>query len=482
MKPLITLLFVLLASLTFAQDSITEEMRLKYRKNQHQLDLNHGGIGLSFYRPGLGNLVTYDNPWVGVNMLSDVFEFKLGFGRTHVKGTIPYGFSFTEDIDTREFGSHISAGFNAPLPFLTFGAQKSPSVIFRGHPVIAGEFGAFRFHNYANYFGDAQTSIIYLGVNPGYRLRLPFGSVEFNLNARLGMTIGDNDDYYKGIGIHPSLTFRLDALKWKYNPDMIKVQGTLTTLSNVQSRTEYAGTRYNSDGSRVEYYNVYTTADVNVQNLTVGVQDIGPHFGIGPKFAFMNPRRTPFVPESYLVGIVGEGRRSFYDFGITLEGGKIGHGSELIAKDDDEGRYRKKLNKNETFGMGTLNTVNVYANAGIDISPLFLAPFGLVVDMGEATSFLSATAGFIVGGHYSFGQSFNDPIVQTAYDQLVSEDQGVAKRKFLDPSVVGAGFLGGYYFSVQIGAMSFKVTNYRYFGAPFASNTLMSIAYRFPLN
>lgn len=107
--------------------------------------MNHGGIGLSFYKPGLGSLVDYDNPWVGVNILSDIVEFKLGFGRTHVNGTIPCGFSFTETIDTREFGSQISIGANVPLPFLCFGAQKSPSSIFRGHPVLAGEVGAFRF-------------------------------------------------------------------------------------------------------------------------------------------------------------------------------------------------------------------------------------------------------------------------------------------------------------------------------------------------
>lgn len=481
MKPLFFTLLTITCLKGFSQDSITDEMRQAYNKNQHRLDLNQGGIGLSFYKPGLGKIVDIDQPWIGINMLSDVFEMKLGFGRTHIQGTIPVGSSYSEQVNTREYGTHFAIGFNSPLKFLTFGAQKSPNQVLRGHPIVSGEIGAFWFHNQEKYYGEAQTSLYYLGVNPGYRIRVPFGSIDINVNARLGMPLGKNSDYYKGIGIYPSLTFRFDALKWKYNPDMVSVQGTYTSVSNIQSRKEYAGTRYNSDGSSITYYNVYTTADVHVQDVTIGIQDIGGHIGIGPKISFMNPRRTPFAPESFLVGVAAEGRRSYFDFGATLEGGKVGHGSKLVVKDEEDSKYRKKLNKNETFGQGTLNTINLYTNIGFDISPFFLGIIGLSVDKGESTSFLSVTTGFITGIHTSFGQRYVDPTVQSTFDQIVADDQGMSKEKFLDPSEIGTGFLGGFYFSVQIGAMNFKITNYRYYGAPFASNTLMSIAYRFPV-
>lgn len=461
---------------------VTPEMKKKYEANQLELDKNHGGIGIMLYRPGLGDIVSIDRPWVGINVLSDVFEVKLGFGRTHVNGTIPYGFSFTEDIDTREFGAQFAVGGNVPIPWFTFGAQKSPGKVFRGHPVLGVELGTFRFHNLNRYTGDAQTSIWYLGVNPGYRVRVPFGSVEFNLNTRLGMTLGDNTDYYKGLGIYPSLTFRIDAMKWKFSPDMVSVPAAQTTLSNVKSTTRRTGTRYRADGSSVAYYSTYTTADVNVQSMNVGVQDIGPHIGIGPKFSWMNPRRTPFAPSSFLVGAVAEGRGGPIDAGLTFEGGVVGHGSELDTKGSEPNEFRRKLEKGETFGMGRVNTVNFFANVGFDISPFFLMPLGITMDKGDATSFLSAQAGLIFGGHVTWNQRFEDPSAAQVYDQIVANDEGINKPKFLDPREIGPGYLGGFYFSVQVGAMGFKLTNYRYYGAPFASNTLLSIAWRVPLS
>lgn len=478
--PAIFILIYLLAGITIGQE-VTPAMKRDYRKNQIELDKNHGGIGIMLYRPGLGKLVTSDESWVGVNILSDIVEFKLGFGKTHVNGTIPYGFSFTENVDTKEYGAQIAVGANLPLPILTFGAQKSENRVFRGHPVVAIEAGNFRFHNFDRYTGDAQNNIWYLGINPGYRLRLPFGSVELNLNTRLGMSMGDQPDYYRGSGIYPSITFRIDAMKWHYSPDMVSVAASQTTVSNVQSKTYRTGTRYNADGSRVALYTTYTTADVNVQQLNIGVQDIGPHFGIGPKVSWMNPRRTPFAPRSFLVGAVAEARGGPIDGGITLEGGRIGHGSELEAKGADPNEFRRKLDKQETYGMGTVNTVNLYANVGFDISPLFLIPFGISMDKGNATSFLSSSAGFIFGGHVTWGQEFEGSSSNGLYDQIILEDEGVNKPKFLDPREGGPGFLGGFYFSVQVGAVAFKLTNYRYYGAPFASNTLLSVAWRIPV-
>lgn len=482
MRHLFSILLLSYAFVCTAQDSlVTEKMRKEFRKNQYEMDLNHGGMGLSIFKPDLGKIVSYDQPWIGVNILSDIFEFKIGFGHTHVAGVIDYDLGYTETIDTREFGYQLAAGVNIPLNFLTFGAQHSPFKVFRGHPTINMEMGAFMMRNYSNYQNSAQNKIYYLGINPGYRIRIPQGSIELALNTRLGLTTGDEPDYYQGFGFYPSITFRLDALKWKYNPSMVSVPAGMATVTNVNTTTVYNGTRYNSDGSRVSYYTEYTTADVNVTSFNAGIQDIGPHFGIGPKVSAMNPRRTPYIPQSLLVGVVAEGRGGPIDFGLTLEGGRVGHGSELESK-SDPGKYRKKLDKGETFGMGHVSTINMHLNIGMDISPLFLVPFGIVVDKGNATSFLTATAGVICGGHYTWDQEFIDPTISSYYQDEVNKDAGVSKRKFLDPSVVGPGFLGGYYFSVQVGAMSFKVTNYRYFGAPFASNTMVGLAYRFPIN
>jgi len=480
MKALLIFIIISLLFGTANGQEVTPEMKRHYRENQIELDKNHGGIGIMLYRPGLGDLVNYDQSWVGINVLSDVLELKLGFGMVNVNGSIPFGFSSTQTIDTREFGAQFAVGANFPLPILTFGAQKSENRVFRGHPVLAIEFGAFRFHNFNSYVGDAQNSVWYFGVNPGYRVRVPFGSIEVNLNTRLGIRTGE--EYYNGAGIYPSITFRIDAMKWRFSPDMVSVPASQTTVSNIESKTYRTGTRYRGDGSSVAYYTTYTTADVNVQQMNVGVQDIGPHFGIGPKISWMNPRRTAFAPRSFLAGIVAEARGGPIDGGITLEGGRIGHGSELDVKGGEPNDFRRKLDKKETYGQGSVNTVNLFANVGFDISPLFLIPFGITMDKGNATSFLSSSAGFIFGGHLTWNQQFEDPSSAAMYDQIIENDQGVNKPKFLDPREGGPGFLGGFYFSVQVGAMAFKLTNYRYYGAPLASNTLLSVAWRIPVS
>lgn len=485
MKALLFTFFLIHSLGLYAQDSIgkpviTAEMKKEFRKNQYRLDLNHGGIGISFFKPNLSTIATYDQPWIGVDILSDILQFKFGLGTNQLNGTIPYGFTGTEYVNTREFGYQFSVGLNAPLRFLNFGAQKSPAKTFRGHPVLATEIGAFTMTNEASYYLKNTSQIWYLGINPGYRLRIPFGSVEFNLNTRIGISTGQNSDYYKGLGFYPSITFRLDALKWKYLPQLVSVDASSVSLSNIQTREEYNGTRYNSDGSSVSYYTTYTTADVHVSNFKMGIQDIGTCVGLGPKFSFMSPKRSPYIPLGRLYGLVLEARSGSIDAGFCLEGGNVGHGGTLKEKNDDEGEYYFKLNRTKTEGQGTINVFNAYMNFGIDITSLALVPFGIAVDKGEATSFFGITAGFLVGGHFAWGQEFIDPTSESNYAFKLEADQGRAKEKFIDPSKAKGGFLGGSYISFQVGAMAFKITNYRYHGAPFSSTTMYSIAYRIP--
>lgn len=460
--------------------NLNEEQREAFRNNQRKLDWNHGGIGISIYKPNLGKITHVDAPWIDVNMISDIFELRFGLGTCRVDGNIPYGFDGTVHVKNKQFGYHFYAGVNIPLDILTTGAQHSPYSVLRGHPTVGTGIGAFNMTNQAKYQQQRTAQIWYWGINPGYRIRFPFGSIEANLNIRLGFSTGDESDYFKGFAAYPSVTFRIDALKWKYNPNMVYVPASQTTLSNIQSTTTHTGSGYKANGTRVDYYTTHTTADVHVTNFNMGVQDIGPHAGIGPKVSFMSPKRSPYIPTAFLFGAVAEGRGGPMDIGITLEGGRVGHGGKLEAK-SDTGKYRRKLDRGTTSGQGYISTINCYAQIGMDISPIFLIPFGITFDKGEATSYFSATAGFNFGAHFSFGQQFIDNSDYAAYDAKVEKNAGAAKKNYIDPSEARSGYLGGFYLSVQIGAMSFKVTNYRYYGAPFASTSMFSIAYRFPL-
>lgn len=456
--------------------AIRKEMRLNYRKNQFKLDKNHSGIGFMAFRPQLGTNVYAQKPWLGVNMLTDVFEMKLAFGELS-------NFGIETDAPSllplsKEYGYLFSMGANIPLNFMNFGSQKSYNRIFRGHPILGVSLGAFGMRDSTNYQGD-RDRILFLNASPGYRLRFPYLSVDFTFDMNAGIYTGNRDELYKGISFYPTVTLRFDGLKQLFNPNLVSVNATQATMSNVTSTTT-VNREYRSTGT-VDVYTTYYSGNVTVSNTTIGIQDIGPHVGIGPKIAFTSPAKDPYISPGYLVGMVAQGRAGAFDFGLNLEGGKVGHGSELVIKDKEEGKFRKKLERGTTFGKGTLNTVNLYADIGFDVSPVFLIPFGITVDKTQATSYFSATAGFSLGTHFSWGQAFSDTSAASKYDQLLATKDPLFADKFIDPRVVKPGFLGGWYFTVQIGALSFKIQNYRYYGAPFASGVMYSVNYRFPI-
>ncbi len=462
----------------------SQENKRQYRQNQHKLDQNYGGIGPTFTRPNLGRGVLVPNRWYGANVQTDFVEFEFIVGETQKIQPITKKDEFQFPIADygNDFGYLITGGVNFPLPILTFGAYQNPVRIFRGHPTLGTNLGYGAFKKADQLSG--KTKLFYWGIKVGYRLRLPAASVEFNLNARLGWSsvddfAGTGFDFYRGSGISPSVTLRFDAFKGIFNPRMVSMSVQQVSVTNVKSETERTGSRYVGN-TRYETYTRTTTGDVNVTSGNAGIQDIGPHLGVGPKVSFMNPIRSNYIKPSFLVGVVAEGRASVADFGLTLEGGRVGHGSVLEFK--GEGEPRRKLNKKKSDPIGMVNTVNLYANIGIDISPAFLVPFGIVIDKGESTSFFSATAGFNIGAHGAFGQQYNNSSTAVEFETLAQTDNEFnLKEKYLNPAKTGVGLLGGFYFSVQVGAASFKVTNYRYYGAPFASTTMMSIAWRIPV-
>lgn len=480
MRLSIFLLFLFINGVAFSQETAISEAQLqKYKENQYALDKNYGGMGPMIFKPNFGKGVEITDPWFGVSMLSDVLEFQFAVGKTNLRQPIKEETILPSGDWGSDFGYMMSVGGTVPINALNFGSYKNQLRVFRGHPTVGGAMGWYNFKS-TNQYNHSKTNLYFLNINPGYRVRLSVGSIEANLNMRLGFhTGGGNYQFYRASGIYPSLTFRMDAMKGLLNPSLVSVSGSLTTVDNVQTDTRYTGSRHTS-GGRIDYYTTTTTADVTVTPLNVGVQDVGPYFGIGPKLSFMSPRRSDHINLGRLVGVAAEGRISAFDFGVTLEGGNIGHGSALDFK--GENKPSRKLDKTDSEPIGTLNTLNMYATVGFDISPIFLMPFGIIIDKGEATSFLSSSAGFIIGGHYAFGQQYDNPIYAEQFvDDILENDPALLKNKFVDPSDVGGGFLGGYYFAVHIGAVSFKATNYRYYGAPFAGTTMYSVAWKYPL-
>lgn len=450
---------------------LDKESRKRRRNAEHKIDKQHGGIGIAMYSPILGkNFQT--GLWTEANLLTDVLEFKLGFGRTVATG---FGKKYVKKngetrINDSLYGMNLYVGGNIPLKFGDFGTQASWFKVLRGHPIISAGAGMMAFTQKSDYRRFASTYLWYAGVSPGYRFRFPLGSLDVNFNMQFSLKSGAVKDYFGWFQFYPSATLRLDALKQYYDPKTVTVHGSITSTENYRSSSWVSG----------GYRYTVTTYDVVTRPMSLGIQDIGFHIGVGPKFSYMAPKKESYIPTSFMGGVAVEGRAAFVDFGVTLEGGKIGHGGKLIVKSNEKHTYRRKLDRNETDGLGTVNTFNFYSQIGIDLTSIIASLAGISISKGSATSFFAFTGGINVGGHYTWGQQFLHAGDATKYDQLVAANPET-KAKFLDPRQTGIGYLGGFYVNAEIGALSFKITNLRYYGAPFASTTMFSITYRFPV-
>lgn len=461
----------------FQTNLLDKEARKKRRNLENKIDKQHGGIGIAVYSPILGkNFET--GLWTEANLLTDVLEFKLGFGRTVATG---FGKKYTKAhgetaINDSLYGMNLYVGGNIPLKFADFGTQQSWIKVLRGHPIISAGAGMMSFTSKSRYTKFGTAYLWYAGVSPGYRFRFPLGSLDVNFNMQLSLKSGDNKDYFGWFQYYPSFTLRLDALKLYYDPQSVTIHGTQTSTENYQSTSWVSG----------GYRYTYTTYDVVTRPISVGIQDIGAHIGVGPKLSYMSPKRERYIPTSILGGVCVEGRAAFLDFGFSLEGGKVGHGGQLakgriFSKKDNPNNYKRKLDKSVTTGLGEVKTLNFYSQIGIDLTSIIAGLAGISISKGSATSFFTFTGGINVGGHYTWGQEFLNPADAANYDQAVAQNTAGVKEKFLDPRKVGIGYLGGFYVNVSIGALSFKINNLRYYGAPFASTTMYSIAYRFPV-
>lgn len=447
--------------------------RKQRRKFENDLDKQHGGIGVSAYVPNFGKNIK-SGVWMEASLLTDLLELRLGYGKINVIG---YGKKRTAEyqnlpLNDSMYGVNMYIGGSLPLKFLDFGYQKSWINVFRGHPIIDFGVGYRGFSSYKDYRKLATNHLIYAGVAPGYRIRFPLGSLDLKFNMEFTYGSGISKDYFGWFTFFPSLTLRLDALKMYYNPKSVTIHGTQTSVKNYKSTSYYVG----------NYRYTYSTYDLVTTPISMGISDIGVHIGIGPKISFMAPRNEQYIPTSIMLGVVAQGRAAFLDFGLTLEGGKIGHGGKLKSKSKDKAPfYKRVLDKSFQDGQGTMNTFNFYSQIGFDLTSTIASLGGISISKGGATSFFSFSAGVNVGGHYTWNQKFIDPNDAAIYDQRIIENNGKAREKYVDPRQVGIGYLGGWYINAEIGALSFKFTNLRYFGAPFASSNTLSIAYRFPI-
>lgn len=117
--------------------SYSQKTKKSYQENQHLIDRNYGGVGITFMKPNLGRGIEVTKTWYDVNFLSDFFEAEFMMGETNMvqrlvkKSDVP---PILKDYGN-DFGYLLTIGANAPIIFLTFGSYKNPTSLLRGHPL-----------------------------------------------------------------------------------------------------------------------------------------------------------------------------------------------------------------------------------------------------------------------------------------------------------------------------------------------------------
>ena len=122
-------------------------------------------------------------------------------------------------------------------------------------------------------------------------MRLPFCAIEAGWRFRGGVQSLDYLDSYKSNGVDSYVSVRLDGLKPLLNPNMVTFsarQGNIKRMELIRvSNARYLGGGVYSVSSKT-----YTFAEVEVHSTTLGFQDIGPFFGIGPRRGFNSQRSS----------------------------------------------------------------------------------------------------------------------------------------------------------------------------------------------
>lgn len=265
-----TILFVLIFGLLL--NAYGQMSKSEIRKKQYLGDLSNSGVGVEFYSPNFGDRMTATNNWVGLNMLFGPITF--GIGQGYLSTYLPINEFMPgpqELIPTGELRANkIYIGASVPLSVLTVGQYRSYNNSFRGHPIINATFGGYRIFEGFNATKPKLTTTFF-NVAPGYRLRLPFASIDFNLNMRLNIfRDGQYKEFQKkGLAFYPQITLRWDGQLDRFNPTFRRVDAAHVSTTN-HSTTSTTITAGNYRVTRTT-----TSYDVNLTPTSVTVTDIG---------------------------------------------------------------------------------------------------------------------------------------------------------------------------------------------------------------
>lgn len=471
------ILYFAFCSCTLFGQLTKEQYQAQYRENQKEIDLEYGGVGIDFSRPNFGKQVLTDEPWMGIDFISDILHFNYSVGTVKIG---PEGYNKKQDTLASFFensGQNISFGANFPLP-IGIGSQQSYGRVFRINPVVGVDLGAYNFWQNQNKVGF----IGYASLNAGLRLRLPFCSVEAGWRFRAGVQSIDYLDTYKSSGINSYLTVRMDGLKSLLDPNMVQFNARQGDIKRLESITTTEST-YLSRGVYLHTTRTYTYAEVEVHSTTVGFQDIGPFLGIGPRIGFNSQRSDYFSDRGRLYGLSAQARGGVISLGLNFEGGRIGHGSVMEVKGSN---FTRRVDRTETFAKGSNRVFNTFLDVGFDITDMLLAFSLLEVDRDKTvTSYFSFSVGYSMGysvvSDHRYNADANLDQLEAFKSKFTGYGNGVYKPFEIGGENGRSGYLGGWYFAAEVGAVQARLQWYKYYRAPLLNNFVFSLTYRLPV-
>lgn len=471
------LFFIICSTRTIFAQLTEDQYRAQYRENQITLDQEYSGVGLDFSRPNFGKQVVTDGRWMGIDLVSNILHLNYSVGKTKM------GFEgFDKKLDTSfaflpHTGQNLSIGLNVPLP-IGIGQQQSYARVLRLNPVVGFDVGAYKFWE-----GDKKIGFIgYASLNAGLRLRVPFGAIEAGWRFRAGVQSLDYLDSYKSSGIDSYITLRLDGLKPVLNPNMVTFSARQGEIKRMES-IRVSNSRYLGGGVYQISSKTYTFVDVEVHSTTLGFQDIGPFFGVGPRIGFNSQRSSYFSDRGRLYGVAAQARASVVSVGLNFEGGRIGHASVMEVKGSN---FTRKVDKSQNFAMGSNRVFNTFLDVGFDISDMLLSLSLIEVDRDYGvTSFFSVSVGYSMGFSIVSQHVYNTDADIAKLVEFESKFTGFGNGVYKPHELGGAngrsGYLGGWYFAAEVGAMQMRVQWYKYYRAPLLNNFVFSMTYRLPV-
>lgn len=467
MKTIAALAVTLLTLATLPLSAQKEEARWK---REFKSDLLVSGVGVNLSKPDFGRFQLTNGRWVGADVLYSFINVNFSQG-SYLLDPAADGVLFPS-LNTDNWNeiraSRFNMGINLPLPFLAIGSYQGPNRVLRLSSFIRANAGVHRFFTTGTSRPERSFSAEFA---PGVRLRIPYASVDLAMSiTKIGGDFASGTaTAFRGsnsLQVYPSLTLRFDGLFDGMQKGITYSDGATFSGTRSESKRRYTDV----SGQRMEETTVTYTGKVNP--VRVALLDIGTYGGLGVKVARSGMRNRNYLDPGTLVGLSILFRNGIMVGGFNVEGGRIGHGSELETWKDG---HRRQLKTTATYGMGSLYTVNFYGDFGVGINNLFYAAMGTVVADDVSTPFSAISMGVSFGAHMVGGQEFNHPEEALARYDATTEKA----THFTDPRESKGGLMGGYFFSWDVGNTSFKAQWYRYRRAPMANGLMFSVAWRF---